>query len=177
MTPPIRPRTLAFALGANVGRPLDALGRAARRLSGVLEGARVSGVYVTPPEGGADQPDYLNAVVVGEAGLSPREALILAGSLEAEAGRERPHGGAPRSLDVDVIFVGGEVVDEPDLRVPHPRWRLRDFVVIPLLDVAPDLADPETGATVRDVADANGWGAGRFPTVAKPGSLLTVEAR
>lgn len=168
-------RTLAFALGANLGRPLEALRRAARGLAAVLDGTRVSAVYVTPPEGGADQPVYLNAVVSGEADLSPRQALDLARSLEGEAGRRRSRPGAARTLDVDVLFVGSAVVDEAGLRVPHPRWRQRDFVVVPLLDVAPDLVDPETGTSVRAVADANGWDAGRFPVAAEAGSLLVVE--
>jgi len=78
---------------------------------------------------------------------------------------------------VDVLFVGDHVVDGPELRLPHPRWRVRDFVVVPLLDVAPDLTDPESGAVVKDVARAAGWDARRFPTVVGPGGLLTRKER
>ena len=164
--------TVVFALGANLGDPLDALRRAVRRLVIELRGVRVSAVYETPPEGGADQPPYLNAVVAGEGLMSPEDALALARALEDEAGRARPYRGAPRSLDVDVLFVGDHIVDSPDLRLPHPRWRARDFVVVPLLDVAPDLTDPETGVAVREIARVSGWDARRFPAVVGPGALL-----
>lgn len=176
MKPSGERRTVVFALGANEGDRLRSLGRAARGLASALSGVRVSAVFATPPEGGADQQAYFNAVVAGEAALSPREALALAGALEAEAGRARPYPGAPRVLDVDVIFVGDLVVDEEDLRVPHPRWRGRDFVVVPLLDVVPDFRDPESGLEVQDVARRSGWDGARFPKVAEQGGLLAVEA-
>lgn len=168
---------MIFALGANLGAPLAALGAAAARLAEMLADARASGVYRTPPEGGADQPDYLNAVVRGWASLSAREALALACRLETEAGRVRTTRGAARELDVDVLFVGEEVVEEPGLRVPHPRWHERDFVVVPLLDVAPEWRDPRSGRTVAEVAGAAGWDAGRFAAVLEPGALLSMETR
>jgi 2-amino-4-hydroxy-6-hydroxymethyldihydropteridine diphosphokinase len=146
-----------FALGGNLGEPLMALRAAVTRLATILDLPRVSAVYRTQPEGGADQPGYLNAAVAGGTCLSPREVLKLSQDLEAEAGRERPYPGAPRTLDVDVVFVGDSVVDEPGLRIPHPRWALRDFVVVPLMDIVPDFMDPETGRTVREVAMAAGW--------------------
>lgn len=169
-------RTMVFALGANLGEPMAALRRAARALAGHLVDARASAVYVTPPEGGARQPPYLNAAVAGEASLTPRQALELARRLEAEARRERPYPGAPRSIDVDVVFVGDEVVDEPGLVVPHPRWQDRDFVVVPVADVAPDFVDPETGRTVAEVARAAGWSPARFPVAASRGALLQEAA-
>ena len=167
--------TVAFALGANLGDALGTLRTAAARLASRLERPRVSAVYATPPEGGALQPPYLNAVLVGDGTLDPRGALALAREAEQAAGRERPYPGAPRTLDVDVLFVGDAVVDAPGLRVPHPRWRERDFVVVPLLDVAPELKDPESGARVRDVARDSGWGPGRFPVVLERGGLLSPE--
>ena len=102
----------------------------------------ISPVYETEPVGGPPQPDYLNAVVVVETDLTPRELLGVAKALEAEAGREpaapeRRWG--PRPLDIDVLMVGNERVDEPDLVVPHPRIHQRAFVLAPLADVAPDL--------------------------------------
>jgi len=158
------PSSLAvFALGGNLGEPLVALRAAVARLTAILEGPRVSAVYRTLPEGGAEQPGYLNAAVAGGTRLSPRELLRLSQALEAEAGRERPYPGAPRTLDVDVVFLGDAVVDEPDLRIPHPRWARRDFVVVPLMDIVPDFRDPESGRTVRDVATAGGWVGSTLP--------------
>lgn len=161
-----------FALGANLGAPVEALRRAATELGKVLGDPVVSAVYRTPPEGGVEQPSYLNAVVRGGASLTSRDALALAARLEREAGRVRTVPGAARVLDVDVLFVGEEVVDEPGLHVPHRRWSSRDFVVVPLLDVAPEWRDPRSGRTVREVAEAAGWTRARFPSVLGPGALL-----
>ncbi|HVW30927.1 MAG TPA: 2-amino-4-hydroxy-6-hydroxymethyldihydropteridine diphosphokinase [Acidimicrobiia bacterium] len=112
--------------------------------------AAISPVYETEPVGGPPQPDYLNAVVAVETALSPRELLGVGKALEAQAGRppsspERRWG--PRPLDVDVLMVGEERVDDPDLVVPHPRIHQRAFVLAPLADVAPDLV----------VAPSAGW--------------------
>ena len=170
-------KTIMFALGANLGTPLVALATAGAGLAAVLGEAEASGVYRTPPEGGADQPSYLNAVVRGEADMGPRDALRLADRLERAAGRVRTIPGAARVLDVDVLFVGDEVVDEPGLHVPHARWSSRDFVVVPLLDVAPEWRDPRSGRTVADVARAAGWSGGRFPVVLAPGELLAGAPR
>ncbi len=165
-------RTVIFALGANLGAPVEALARAGAGLREVLADPVASAVYETPPEGGADQPSYLNAVVRGNASLSPREALAVAARLERDAGRVRTVPGAARVLDVDVLFVGQEIVDEPGLHVPHRRWASRDFVVVPLLDVAPEWRDPRSGRTVREVAEAAGWTGARFSSVLGPGALL-----
>lgn len=168
-------KTIMFALGANLGSPLAALAKAGAEIAGVLNEPKASGVYRTPPEGGADQPSYLNAVVRGRGSLDARDALRLANRLERDAGRVRTEPGAARVLDVDVLFVGDDVVDEPGLHVPHERWASRDFVVVPLLDVAPAFRDPRSGRTVAEVAGAEGWASGRFPVVLRPGDLLAAE--
>jgi len=110
----------------------------------------ISPIYETQPVGGPPQPDYLNAVVAVETALSPRELLGVAKALEAEAGRQPSdpdHRWGPRPLDIDVLMVGDERVDEPDLVVPHPRIHQRAFVLAPLADVAPELV----------VAPSAGW--------------------
>lgn len=176
MNPASGGHTILFALGSNLGDSIMTLRHAAQALAGSLEDPTCSAVYRTPPEGGADQPPYLNAAVRGTGRLSPRQALDLAQRLEGQAGRQRPHAGASRTLDVDVLFVGDAVVREPGLTVPHPRWSSRDFVVVPLLDVAPEWIDPETGRSVSDVGRDSGWSRTRFPVVAEPGILLSGDA-
>ncbi len=114
----------------------------------------LSSVYETPPLGYLQQPPFLNLVLVGRTSLGPREILALSGRLEREAGRERSFPHAPRTLDVDLIFHGGRIVREPGARVPHPRWRERSFVVLPLLETLPGFRDPETGWQVAEVARA-----------------------
>jgi 2-amino-4-hydroxy-6-hydroxymethyldihydropteridine diphosphokinase len=169
------PRDVLLALGANLDRPLERLREAVARLATELDEVRVSAVYRTPSEGSADQADYVNAVVRGRTSCTPRELLELAHLLEAEQGRVRPYPGAPRTLDVDVLFVGDLTVNEPGLTIPHPRWASRDFVVVPLLDVAPEWIDPVTGDAVADVARTRGWDDRRFPRVERPGALLPLE--
>ena len=147
-----------LGLGSNLGDRaahlqfgLDGLAARAGRV------VAISPVYETQPVGGPPQPDYLNAVVAIETTLSPRDLLVVAKILEAEAGREPPdpeRRWGPRPLDIDILMVGDERVHEPDLVVPHPRIHQRAFVLAPLADVAPDLV----------VAPSAGWqGVRRFP--------------
>src|SRR5256885_7147307 len=146
------PRRRAYlGLGSNLG---DRVAHLQFALEGLAEQAgrvvAISPVYETEPVGGPPQPEYLNAVVAVETGLSPRELLRVAKELEAAAGREPPQPGkrwGPRPLDIDVLMVGDERVDEPDLIVPHPRIHQRAFVLAPLADVAPELV----------VAPTAGW--------------------
>lgn len=102
----------------------------------------ISGVYETAPVGGPPQGDFLNAVVAIRTSLPARTILGITQSLEHEAGRaavtEREHWG-PRPLDVDILIIEGESIDEVDLQVPHPRISSRAFVLVPLLEVAPEL--------------------------------------
>jgi 2-amino-4-hydroxy-6-hydroxymethyldihydropteridine diphosphokinase len=88
---------------------------------------------------------------VGETTLNARELLDLLLDVEAERGRERPYVGAPRTLDLDLVLLGDEVVDEPGLQVPHPRFRERFFVLGPLAEVAPDFRDPVSGLRVTEL--------------------------
>lgn len=138
-SPGARRRRAFLGLGSNLGDRWAALRGAVAALPDVVA---VSPVYETDPVGGPPgQPPYLNAVVELDTSLSPRALLDLAHRLEAAAGREREPGGErnrPRTLDVDVLLVGDEVVDEPDLVVPHPRMGERRFVLQPLADLAPD---------------------------------------
>jgi 2-amino-4-hydroxy-6-hydroxymethyldihydropteridine diphosphokinase len=140
---PAAARRAYLGLGSNVGPRAENLQFAVDGLA-VRAGriVAISPVYETEPVGGPPQPDYLNAVVAVETALSPRELLGVAKALEAEAGREPPapeRRWGPRPLDIDVLMVGNERVDEPDLVVPHPRIHQRAFVLAPLADVAPDL--------------------------------------
>ncbi len=125
-----------LALGSNLGDRLGFLRDAVASLPDVVA---VSDVYETPPVGGPSQGPYLNCVVRLETLLGARDLLDEARRRENEAGRERIERWGPRSLDVDVLWVDGEEVDEPDLEVPHPRMFERAFVLVPLFDVAPDL--------------------------------------
>ena len=134
--------TRAFlGLGSNLGDPVTLLRDAVGSLSGVVA---VSPVYRTAPMGGPDGQDaYLNLVVELDTDLSARELLGVCHRLESAANRVRSERWGPRTLDVDIVWMEGEPVDEPDLQIPHPRMRVRRFVMAPLADIAPDVAGPD----------------------------------
>ena len=129
-----------LGLGSNLGDRRQLLAEAVRSLSGVTA---VSPLYETDPVGGPDgQGPYLNLVVVIDTDLEPQQLLGVCHRLEAAADRVRAERWGPRTLDVDILWMDGHEVDEPDLQIPHPRMTSRRFVMAPLADVAPDLALP-----------------------------------
>jgi 2-amino-4-hydroxy-6-hydroxymethyldihydropteridine diphosphokinase len=129
--------TRAFlGLGSNLGDRVGRLRAAVAALDGVVA---VSAVYETAPVGGPDQDDYLNLVVEVDTDLGARDLLAVCARLEEAAGRVRVERWGPRTLDVDILWIDGVTVDEPDLQVPHPRMSGRRFVLAPLRDLAPDL--------------------------------------
>jgi len=132
-----------LAVGANLGEPLAALQSTVDALRAELRA--VSPVYRTDPVGGVAQPDFLNAVLLLEAKRSPEQWLACAQSLERAAGRRRDVRWGPRTLDVDVIAVGGQRRDTPELTVPHPRAHERAFVLVPWLALDPDAVLPGHG--------------------------------
>jgi len=125
-----------LALGSNVGDRRAILREA---VAAVYEVVAVSPVYETEPVGGPEQGPFYNIVIELETDRSPRQLLELCHELERAAGRTREVRWGPRTLDVDVLLVGDLVVDDDDLVVPHPRMTRRNFVMMPLVDLAPDL--------------------------------------
>ena len=145
---------VAIAIGSNLGDRYAAVAFAAERLASFIDNPSLSTLIETEPEGvvgGETQPLYLNAVLTGDTGLAAREVVDALLAIEREYGRERPYQGAPRTLDLDLVLLGDEVVNEPGLHVPHPRFRERFFVLGPLAEVASDLRDPITGLSVAQL--------------------------
>jgi len=140
-----------LGLGANLGDRLSNLRAAVRLLSEMaeLEIVASSRVFETEPLG-PPQPRFLNAVVEARTALPPRGLLQAAQAVEKALGRVRGERWGPRVIDVDVLTLGGEVVDEPDLIVPHPRMHERGFVLVPLLELDPDPLLPG-GRTIGSV--------------------------
>lgn len=148
------------SLGSNVGESAAMLADAVARLraaSGV-EVTGVSSLYRTAPVGGVEQPDFLNAVVLGETTRTPAELLSLCHELEQAHGRTREVRWGPRTLDVDVIAYGELVSDDPILTLPHPRAHERAFVLVPWLELDADARLPQ--GAVRDLV--SGLGAQRI---------------
>ena len=106
--------------------------------------ARLSPLYETVPVGGPPQGDFINAAIALETTMTAEELLRAALAIERRRGRIRRERFGPRTLDIDVLWVDGEVVALPWLEVPHPRLYDRAFALRPLLDVAPDARDPRT---------------------------------
>jgi 2-amino-4-hydroxy-6-hydroxymethyldihydropteridine diphosphokinase len=145
-------RVCVVALGSNLGNRNAHLDFAVSRLQSFLDPLQVSSYFETEPVGVAEpQPLFLNAVAVGETALSAREVLDQLMAIERERGRQRPHASAARTLDLDLILFGDSVITEPDLIVPHPRFRERGFVLEPLVEIAPAVRDPVTGKTAREL--------------------------
>lgn len=150
-------RTLAvLGLGSNVGDTRAILRSAVRELSAVLGGLRVSSVYRTAPQDYADQDDFSNLVVAGWWDGSPFDLLDRVHRIEAGHGRDRereiPKG--PRPLDIDIELFGDTVLREAGLELPHPRLRMRQFVLVPLLELLPDCAEPVSGVLYRNILQA-----------------------
>jgi 2-amino-4-hydroxy-6-hydroxymethyldihydropteridine diphosphokinase len=146
-------RRAYLGIGSNLGNRLGYLQLAVDALDAAddVRVVGVSSVYETAPVGGPAQPEYLNAVVALETSRSARALLELAHEIEAEGERVRDVRWGPRTLDVDILLVGDDRVDEPDLVVPHPRMAERAFVVVPLADLDPDWRSriPPDSASVR----------------------------
>lgn len=128
-----------LGLGSNLGDRRTILREAVGAMPDLVA---VSPVYETEPVGGPEQGPFYNIVVELETRRSPRQLLELCRELERAAHRVRRIRWGPRTLDVDVLLVGDEVVDEDDLTVPHPRMAERNFVMRPLLDLDPDVDIP-----------------------------------
>jgi 2-amino-4-hydroxy-6-hydroxymethyldihydropteridine diphosphokinase len=141
---------VAIALGSNLGDRERYLREAAAAIGGFVSNLQLSPFHDTAPVGVVgDQPTFLNAAAVGETTLSASALLTRLLAIEQQFGRERPHPGAARTLDLDLILYGDEVIDAaPALLVPHPRFRERLFVLEPLAEVAGGWRDPVTGQTV-----------------------------
>ena len=150
--PPVR--RAFIGLGSNLGDRRAYLRSAVDQLRTAGDVTAVSPLYETAPIGGPPgQQNYLNLVVELQTADSPRTLLERCRALESAAHRERAERWGPRTLDADVLLVEGDLVDDPDLVVPHPRMWERRFVLAPLADLAPDLVtEAELAAAGGDVA-------------------------
>ena len=140
-------RTAFIGLGSNLDDPRAQLDRAVLALSraGGIELAGVSSYYRSAPWGEPAQPDFINAVARVETMLTPEALLAVLQGIEAQAGRRRERRWGPRALDLDLLLHEGELRDTPLLQLPHPRMHERGFVLVPLLELAPEVVVPGLG--------------------------------
>ncbi|WP_028449805.1 2-amino-4-hydroxy-6-hydroxymethyldihydropteridine diphosphokinase [Chitinibacter tainanensis] len=136
-----------IALGANLGDPAAQLRQAMAAIAQLPHTQLLAGssLYASAPVGYADQPDFINAVCAVQTELAPTALLAALLQIEQQLGRERSFKNAPRTLDLDVVLYDALQLDTPELQIPHPRMHQRAFVLLPLLEIAPEVEIPGLG--------------------------------
>ena len=147
-----------LCLGGNVGDTRQYLNQAISLISSRIGTvAAQSAVYQSEPWGFNAEQMFLNQAVMVETELEPHAVLEHCLQIESELGRTRSGNGyEPRTIDIDIIFFGSQIISQPDLKVPHPLMHRRNFVLQPLCEIAPNLVHPVFGLTVKQLADECG---------------------
>lgn len=140
-----------LALGSNVGVGDRQFDKAIKSLREHLTDIEQAPRYSSKAVGFTDQPDFLNTVIRAQTDLSPKELLAFTQMVEQKVGRIRRFHWGPREIDIDIIFYDNRIIDDPGLSIPHPRFAERDFVLKPLNDLNPELVDPISKLTVREL--------------------------
>lgn len=140
-----------LALGSNLGDRQSNLEAVRSALPPEVLVRECSSIYETKPWGYLEQPDFLNQILLAETKLSGNELLVFLKDLEKNIGREPNFRFGPRVVDIDIIFYGEQIIQEPGLVVPHPRFSQRAFVLVPLAEISPDLIVPGTDRKISDL--------------------------
>lgn len=143
-----------LALGSNLGNRKENLKEATTALSPQLDVKAKSHIYETPPWGYEDQPKFLNQVLKAQTYLEPEPLLKHLKRLETALGRKVSFPNGPRLIDIDILLYDDLVMNTPLLTIPHPRMHERGFVLLPMLDIAPDIIHPLTKKSVREMVAA-----------------------
>ncbi len=141
-----------LALGSNLGDRLANLKEAIAALTPQMDVKAKSQVYETPPWGYEDQPKFLNQVVRAKTYLEPEQLLKHLKRLEVALGRKESFRNGPRLIDIDILFYDDLVLNTSALVIPHPRLQERAFVLLPLMDIDPELVHPVSKKSVREMA-------------------------
>ena len=141
-----------LGLGSNLGRTKRNLDKAVSLLNSKgIEIRKMSSIYKTEPVGLAAQPWFINQAVEVESGLSPRELLPLLKVIETDMGREATVPDGPRIIDLDILLAEDTVIGTVELTIPHPRLAERNFVLVPLAEIAPEAVHPVLKRTIREL--------------------------
>jgi 2-amino-4-hydroxy-6-hydroxymethyldihydropteridine diphosphokinase len=146
-------RTAVLSLGSNLGPREEHLlaGVSGLARAGGLKLEALSSLYETSPVGIATSNVFINAILVARTSLPAADLLAACRGVERAAGRTEGGPSRDRTLDVDIIFLGDEVIDEPGLAIPHPRFHERLFVLVPLIEIRPAFRVPPSGRAIEDV--------------------------
>jgi 2-amino-4-hydroxy-6-hydroxymethyldihydropteridine diphosphokinase len=148
----MKEHTVYLALGSNLGDRLANLKQAIDSLTPQMEVKAKSSVYETPPWGYEDQPKFLNQVVKAKTYLDPEPLLKHLKRLEVALGRQPSFPNGPRLIDMDILFYDDLILNTSSLVIPHPRLQERGFVLLPLMELGPDLVHPLSKKSVREMA-------------------------
>ena len=141
-----------LSLGSNLGTRETHLNRALEKLEDKgIQPVRLSSFYETDPVDMTDQPDFLNLVCQVKTELDPFQLLRACQQVESEMQRLREVSKGPRNIDIDIVLYDQQIIDQPQLAIPHPQWSRRNFVLIPLQEIAPNLHDPVTGQSLQEL--------------------------
>ncbi len=157
--------TAYVGIGANLGDSAACVRSAFLSLDKMPDTRLIkrSALYRTEPQGYRAQPDFINAVAELQTALAPRALLGELQAIEAGAGRRRSFANAPRTLDLDLLLYDTQRVDEPGLVVPHPRMHERAFVLVPLVEIAPEAEIPGAGTARQCLARVADQAVQRLP--------------
>ena len=145
---------IILALGGNVGNVSETFDMAEKKIENTIGKITLkSSLYKTEPWGNKKQDDFLNKVIIAETSLTPAEVLTNIINIEKELGRQRKKEDqyAPRTIDIDILFYNKKIIDTNDLIIPHPKLHLRNFVLAPLSEVAPDFVHPLLNKKIKDL--------------------------
>lgn len=150
-----KPEIVFLSLGSNVGDRQENLRAAIAALPAAgVDVKRVSSIYETEPVDLLEQPWFLNCVVRGEATVPAVELLRALREIERRMGSKKLIARGPRLIDIDILLYGQQTINAPELQVPHPRMHLRRFVLVPLVELAPEVKHPQWSATAAQLLAA-----------------------
>jgi 2-amino-4-hydroxy-6-hydroxymethyldihydropteridine diphosphokinase len=140
-----------IGLGGNLGEVRATFEQALREIEGFASLSKLSSLYRSKPFGFGDQPDFLNAVIKVNTALDPFALLYQLQAIERELGKEVIRENGPRTIDLDLLLYGGLVLDTKGLRLPHPGIVKRDFVLMPLAEIEPELIHPTLNRSTQNL--------------------------